>query len=332
MLHLFMILNIVDKEILKIQNILKKGGNFLMKNFNNSQYEAMVKDFIGDTFYEETSYRGKIATLRSYAEVVVRKLLDLNPNAKMTLGKPIITDKINELKNNKFILDAIKTINADGSNYTHTQMTNEVSKNEFDNMVDKLLDLLSVFLINYFEKYEFGSNEKVMESLSLLPPIIRYKVLIFLYEKYPDNIAIIDKLVLAIQKAFNIAEAITWVEEKKDILIQMSVISKNVFNEIAEKQGLEIAMIIQSSAPPNMFQLCKDKIYQVGNIINANGILYSDFESALPYYKAKGILKGDTPEIIEFNDIMNFLYLGRKENLTELLKDSNSYIVMNCIL
>ena len=37
------------------------------------------------------------------------------------------------------------------------------------------------------------------------------------------------------------------------------------------------------------------------------------FESALPIYKENGVLEEDEPEIQEFNDIMEFLYLGRKE-------------------
>lgn len=175
----------------------------------------MVKDFLGDTFYKETSFRGKIATLRSYAEVVVRKLLNLEPNTKMTLGQKDIKEKINLLNNSNLILKSIKIINTDGSKYTHTQQTNEVSKDEFDNVVNSIFDLLSILLINYFEEYEFGSNASVLSSFSLLPPIIRYKVLTVLYEKNPTNISVIDKLVLSILKAFNTDMAILWVEKKK---------------------------------------------------------------------------------------------------------------------
>lgn len=49
--------------------------------------------------------------------------------------------------------------------------------------------------------------------------------------------------------------------------------------------------------------------------ISRRGVLYSDFESALPHYKSRGILTGDDLETTEFNDIMNFLYMGRKEKL-----------------
>ena len=39
------------------------------------------------------------------------------------------------------------------------------------------------------------------------------------------------------------------------------------------------------------------------------------FESALTVYKENGVLEEDEPEIQEFNDIMEFLYLGRKEKV-----------------
>lgn len=299
-----------------------------MRQFNNSEYEAMVKDFLGDTFYKDTSYRGKIATLRSYAEVIVRKLLNLEPNAKMTLGQKDIKEKISLLSNSNLISKSIVLINTDGSNYTHTQKTNEVSKDEFDNVVDSVMDLLSVLLIDYFEKYEFGSNAGVLSSFSLLPPIIRYKVLSALYEKNTHNISVIDKLVLSILKAFNTDMAILWVEDKKDELTNMPAMSDKAFKEISDKQGIDIAKLLWDSAP-NMYQLCNTKISQVGSVIEENGVLYSDFESALPFYLAKGVLSGSKPEIVEFNDIMNFLYLGRKEDVAQLSKNSGSYIVMN---
>jgi hypothetical protein len=191
--------------------------------------------------------------------------------------------------------------------------------------------MLSFPLINYFEKYEFGSKNEVLYSFSLLPPIIRYKVLDFLYKKNPNNISVIDKFVLAIIKAFSVDEATKWVEEKKDILIKMKVMSEKAFNEMSEKQGMEFALLLQNSVYSNMYELCLDKISKVGNTLHFNSVLYSDFESALPYYQANGILIGNEPEIEEFNDVMKFLYLGRKENLQKLSNENNPYIVMNFI-
>ena len=40
----------------------------------------------------------------------------------------------------------------------------------------------------------------------------------------------------------------------------------------------------------------------------------------MPYYKQSGIIQGDTEDIKEFNDIMEYLYMGRRER--ELLCSS----------
>ena len=61
-------------------------------------------------------------------------------------------------------------------------------------------------------------------------------------------------------------------------------------------------------------------------------IMQSYFESALPYYKSRGILIGDDLETTEFNDIMNFLYMGRKEKIREISNENNPYVILNCIL
>lgn len=302
-----------------------------MNNFNNNEYQCLTNDLIGDIFYTDTSYRGKISTIRQYTEIIIRKMLDVEPGEKLTLGQSNIHNRIKSLPNHEFIESALETIRGKGNLSTHTQYLESLTSEDFEIIVDSLFDMLSLLLINYFEKYEFGSRNDVLHSFSLLPPIIRYKVLDFLHKKYSSNISIIDKLVLAIMKAFSVEEATKWVEKEKNILIQMETMSEKAFNEIAEREGVELARLLQSSAPPNMYLLCKMKISQLGAFINDNGPIYSDFESALPYYKARGILTGDDSEIEEFNDIMNFLYLGRKEKLQELSIESNPFVILNFI-
>lgn len=303
-----------------------------MSNFNNEEYECLVTDLIGDVFYTESSYRGKISTIRQYTEVIVRKLFDIEPASQITLGQKDIQNKIKTFPNHKFIEKAVRNILNDGNLTTHTQYLETLSKEDFENIVDSLFDMLSFLLITYFEKYEFGSRNDIMHSFSLLPPIIRYKVLIFLYEKYPDNISIIDKLVLAIMKALSVEDATKWVEEKRDILIQMGTMTEKAYNELTKNVEPDVAMAIQATAPKSMYHLCKEKIDLVGKDIRAKGLLYSNFENALPYYKQNGILDGDEQEIIDFNDIMSFLYLGRKETLEKVSKEDNPFVVMNFII
>ena len=292
-----------------------------MSNFNNHEYQSLAADLIGDIFYTDTSYRGKISTIRQYAEIIIRKILDVEPNQKLTLGQSDIQNRIKSLSNYEFLERAIEAIRGKGNLSTHTQYLDNLTSEDFENIVDSLFDMLSYLLINYFEKYEFGSRNDVMFSFSLLPPIIRYKVLSFLNKKYPDNVSVIDKFVLATMKAISVDEATKWVEEHKEILINISAMSVKAFDEKTKYPGPQFVEFLRNSTP-NMYELSKQDI-------NTNGVMYSDFETALPYYKEKGILIGDEPEIKEFNDIMNFLYLGRKEKLEGLSTERNPFVVLN---
>lgn len=297
-----------------------------MIHFNNEKYQTLASDLIGDIFYTSTSYRGKISTLRQYAEIIVRKILNIDPEKEITLGDEEIRRSIRTLLNYKVVEKAVNKLKKKGNRTTHTKFRGEVTVEEFNLAIDGLFDLLSYLLISYFEKYKFGTNGNVMFSFSILPPIIRYKVLIFLYEKYPDNVSIIDKLVLATLKASDAETAIKWIEENKESLLHMNTYSENFNSELAE-QDPRLVEVLKYMAPPNMYQLCKDKITQLGSTIRSKGLTYSDFESALPYYRKVGRVQGTTPEVQEFNDIMDFLYMGRIER-EHLCSDSDDSIAV----
>lgn len=292
-----------------------------MVHFNNNEYQILASDLIGDIFYTSTSYRGKISTLRQYAEIIVRKILDINPQKEITLGDEEIRKRIHILPNYKIVEKAVRKLKKKGNKTTHTQYRGEITVEEFNKAVDGLFDLLSYLLISYFEKYTFGTNGSVMFSFSILPPIIRYKVLVALYEKYPDNISVVDKLVLATLKACDAETATKWIEDNKDSLLQMNTYSEDFQSKIT-LQNPDLAEELKYMAPSNMYQLCKDKIEQVGTVIHSNGLIYSDFESALPYYRQIGRVQGTTSEVQEFNDIMDFLYMGRRER-ERLCSNSN---------
>lgn len=187
----------------------------------------------------------------------------------------------------KVVFDAI---NEFGSARTHTEREAEetedqfeaVSKDNFDKMNDSLLDLMAFLFIDYFNKYNFGSNPEVLYSFSLLPPVLRYKVLKFLYEHDSCNRAVIDKLTLAILKTFGKNEAVLWLQENKVNLQEL-----------------------------DMYEVCLFKVNKVDSILDSKPI-YLDFESARPYYEKYGVLDDSKNEYKEFNDIMSFLYMGRK--------------------
>ena len=297
-----------------------------MACFNNEQYQILANDLIGDIFYTSTSYRGKISTLRQYAEIIIRKILDINPKEKIMLGDKKIRKHIETLQNHEVVENAVKKLKEEGNKTTHTQYRGEVTDKEFNIAMDGIFDLLSYLFINYFEKYEFGTNTEVMYSFSILPPIIRYKVLIFLYGKYPENRCIIDKLVLATLKACDVQTAEKWVEDNKESLMLISAYSEN-FNNNIELQYL----ISKKDVEINMYHLCKKKVNQVGEMINRSGVLYSDFESALPHYRKNGIIQDNTLEAQEFNDIMEFIYMGRKERERLCSALNNPMLILNII-
>ncbi len=243
-----------------------------MNKFNNEAYKKLTEDLIGNIFYTNTSFRTKISIIRQYTEVIVRKLLNIDSHKQITLGQSDIDSRLRSLPNYEYIASSIENIRKKGNLATHTQCLESFSEEDFNKIMDDLFNMLSFLLINYFEKYEFGSRNDILQSFSLLPPIIRYKILIFLYEKNPNNIMVIDKLVLAMVKAFDVETANEWVEKHKDYLIKTVSMSQVAFNEISRKYGKYIAEVLLYEAPC-MYELCKNKILEVGNSISTNGRL-----------------------------------------------------------
>ncbi len=96
-----------------------------MYNFNNLTYQALVTDLLNNAFYvEDVSNRGKIAQIRQYAEVIIRRILDYPSDRKLTLGNIEIVKKLDRISNsNKLLLDSIGNICEIGNKCTHTQET-----------------------------------------------------------------------------------------------------------------------------------------------------------------------------------------------------------------
>jgi len=289
--------------------------------FNNEAYEPLLRDLMNDAFYANTSNRGKIAKIRQCAEVALRRILLLPQGSPMTLGQRNIQTAVSNL-NNPLLTAAIININRSGNASTHTQDLSEKTEEDVDSVVDSLFDLYSYLMIAFFEKHPFGSNPLIMKAFSLLPPIIRYKALSYLYTQKPDNVFIIDKLALATLKAKSREDALEWVDTEANHLKSLPSMTedgkRSILNHVGDVLGREI---IDSS--PDMYDLCLDKINLVGNEIDKEGKVYYDFETALPYYKKHGILTVNSPEEAEFNSIMEFLYLGRKENCISISTSSS---------
>lgn len=301
-----------------------------MSEFNNEVYTALVDDLINDAFYsQDSSARGKIATIRQYSEVIIRKILNLSNQDFVTLGNRNIIQQLTEISdNNQLLLNSLEVIKNDGNDCTHTQKTGIVTDDDLNRCIDSLFNLYAYLFISYFEKYEFGKNNEILGAFSLLPPIIRFITLEFLHQKYKNNIAIIDKLALAMLKAFDKKSTLIWIEEEKEYLQGLNTVTEYAYQEIKKRDGEYIADLIVENSPKNMYILTKDKINEASERIEKNGKLYDNFENALNFYKEKGHIIGLTAEIKKFNSIMEFVYLGRKYIKCNTIEDIDKYIIL----
>jgi hypothetical protein len=273
-----------------------------MSEFNNETYRILLTDVVGDAFYSNNSNRGKLQAIRSCAEVVVRRLFIVPEGQYLILSN--YSKKI-KAENSKFLKTAFDRICDLPNKASHTDVARAYTDEEVESAVESLFDMYAYLLVKYFIKYEFGriqneqSNRDILSLFSLLPPIIRYKVLNELYILDKCNAFVIWKLTLAIEKAYDLKKAGEWLVEKEDEFTKIST------NELAQYFPILY---------PNMHYQCHmilaDSEEQRKN---DKAIIYNDFESALPSYKKQSILQSDTPETNEFNSILEFLYLGRKE-------------------
>jgi hypothetical protein len=295
--------------------------------FKNQAYEDLVRDLISDAFYlESRSNRGKIATIRQYAEVVIRKLLDLPRREKVTLGDHDIVKKLQDVSSNdKLLMKAVKRLQNLGNKCTHTQNTNPISDEDVNSAISALFKLYASLFVLYFKKYKFGSSNDIVSAFSILPPIIRYIVLESLYKNDNGNLLVIDKLCLVLLKAFDKDNALEWLNERKEELSNILPYTTEAISDIEAAYGKQHAQSVVDNAPENMYICCLERLEQVALTLEQQGVLYNNFEQAKQLYLEEGILDDDKQENRDFNDIMEFVYLGRKIEANEKLKNKHLY-------
>lgn len=297
-----------------------------LSTFNNETFKLLVEDLLHDALYlEGRKNRGKISTIRQYTEVIVRKILNYSESERVTLGYNKVRGSLSTVSgNNKLVIDAIENIHRLGNKTTHTQYVDDVPQEDVDSAINSLFDLYAFMFVSYFNKYRFGSNPRVISVFSILPPIIRYIALKELYKNDCDNISIIDKYSLSILKAFDIEQAIDWLNERKDMLSCKSAVTPEVvesWKNIGEAFASEMLANV-----PDMYTACLNNLYEVDKTLDVHGRLYHDFESALELYKKEGTISGDSDDIVEFNSLMEFVYLGRQEVKNTKLENVEQYL------
>ena len=276
-----------------------------MQNFNTSDYEKMIGELIHDTFYVDLSNRGKIKGIRQFSEVLVRKILDIGNDKKLMLGQLEykFNDKLNMLQDERKgnLLEIISRIVRLGNDSTHTQRTDEFTEDELNQVIDGMFDLYAYMFIDYFLKYPMHlfSPRAVLKSFSLLPPIIRYKTLKYLYEREP-NLQIANRYSLSIIKTYGKNESLSWLTKEKDKLISMSYPTEAEMEKciLASPEVSPGLFIVSIDLPrfDNVYDLLKSKIEDPNTSINEKGKLYSNFEEAKKHYEMNKILTSDNIE------------------------------------
>ena len=279
-------------------------GHFM--NFNNSDYINITTDLIYDIFYSDISSRGRISSIRQYSEILIRKILDINPNDFVTIGNHAIVNSLkSKSNNNQLIIAALNKIRILGNRYTHTYFTGVVSDEDKETAFDALLDISAFLFVDYFSKYKFEKNPQIMTYFSYLPPELRYKALNNLYEMDSSNIAIIDKLCLSIIKFKGGNEAYTWLQEHENEFKKIPFYVDDMLPFLKKFMPAELQN-------RTIYDTCFEKIEKLSAHFAIHGIMYETFEDAILYFQSHGKIQSNSPEIVEFNDIMELLYIGRR--------------------
>lgn len=331
-----------------------------MTNFNDIEYTLIISELINDAFYSNLSNRGKISEIRQFSEILLRKILNIGSDRNIVIGKltqPAFrkngtsndgaSEELKKLPENrqKELLDIIETFRSTSNDATHTNHIETFTDDDLNDVTDSLFSLYAFLFEEYFLKYpiDINTNPSVLFNFSLLPPIIRYKTLNYLFVSGYQNIYVSDKLVLAMLKTKGKKFAIDWIDKnKKDLLSQPypnsqqktiffnefldKTISNNkdvinrissedekkyVYNQLMNITEQELNDFLNSFPFKNNFELLLDKINKVSDYIDNHGVMYQTFEEAVEHYK-KYVVEGESPEIMELKNIMDFVYMGRK--------------------
>lgn len=291
------------------------------------QYEKVSEEIVSDIFYlNGLSNRGRVTLIRQYTEILCRVLLNIQDH--FFLGK--FQKRLEKELPNAVLKDKIKhhidnLVNL-GNSATHldTKLQCYISDEDCKSALDSLNFVISYLFINYFTKYPLGSHPEVMNLLSFFPPFIRVTILSNLYQIYPRNIAVVDKLLLAKLKSEGYESASEWLEQEKEKLLKLSNIEDIPYEEkvsILLEQGFEKAFIpffIEQieSMESNMYVSCLEKLELMKEHIQP----YQTFEEAKSHYikRISTISANDNldVELKEFVDLMDFVYVGRKYDVS----------------
>lgn len=281
------------------------------------KYEDVSEEILSDIFYlKGLSNRGRMALIRQYAEILCRVLLNINDHFYLGKFQDRLEKEIPEAILKPNVVCHVKNLVCLGNSATHLDkcLKEVITDDDCESALNSLNFLIGYLFIEYFRKYKFGSRPEPQGIISLLPPFIRVVILENLYKEYKNNIAIVDKLFLAILKSEGEESAIKWLEQEKNHLLELSCI-EDVALDLMRKQGFPESAIQQiiDDAPRNMYGCCLQKLEKL-KIEYPNLIFpYHTFEEAKSKYFSwieENRIENDY-ELAELISLMDFIYIGR---------------------
>lgn len=298
--------------------------------YNNDAYRELITEFFGEFFYlPGLSYGTKVQKIRQYTEIILRRLLHYRCDKNLELGNDRTLEKLTKQGYTEPLFrDSLEIIRTTGNERSHTRYRKVATEAEYNKALDCLFNIYGYLFYKYFQQAKFGTNPEIVSAFSCLPPIIRYIALSALYADDPSNTWVIEKLVLAMIKAFSAEKAETWVEDHNTQLRGYSFpIDSETMMQLINTFGSDQGPIVASLLSTTMYDRCKSIIQTMG-IGSGYKPLYTDFETAKEYYEQHGVVKGTTKEVADFNDLMEFVYIGRrtKEKEIENVSEEN-YII-----
>lgn len=287
-------------------------------NFRNDIYKDLIEEVLEDVFYKDTHFRTKITLLRHYLEIIVRKLVDRPLSGRMTLYDKDVKSKVLEIEKrlnirdkviSKSIIEAAKILNK----FSHTEHLVKATKFDYFEAKDRVLDVIASFFIIHFKKNQFGLKTYDMESFSILPPEVRFKVLGYLYKDDRNNILIIHKLCLVILKFKGYNHAINWVESNKRKFKKLSTRSEKYNFKPFLKKGEDV----NKKPHENMY----DHLYFAVNFVNRlrqkrKVLVYESFENSYRAYISVCANEKNLKTFersVEIKEMIEFLFIGRRK-------------------
>ncbi|EGZ44567.1 hypothetical protein [Neisseria wadsworthii] len=281
------------------------------------RYEDISKEILSDIFYlKGLSNRGRVTLIRQYAEILCRVLLKIDDHFYLGKFEQRLKKEIPEAILVADINCHVRNLTKLGNSATHLdkELKVVITDKDCESALNSLNFLISYLFIDYFRRYKFGIRSEAQRIISLLPPFIRVVILQGLYKEYGNNIAVIDKLFLAILKSEGENNAIKWVEEEKSNLMKLSCIEDGALDAYRE-QGIPEVVIQQIifNAPQNMYEHCLQKLEEMKLAFPDLKFPYKTFEEAKAayFFIIENEMKNCNSEIMELISLMDFIYIGR---------------------